>query len=343
VEVDRAQIDREIRSFALAPLVAAAVNSGVVDALGEESHSAEDLAGDLGLDVGRLRRLLRGLAVLGYAQITADGSFALSPKLAVFRSDAPASMREAARWLGSHTYRAFGEITETLQTGKAGFDVAHGGTLWERSAADPELASAFNGAMQSFSQPIADGLAQQLTVGDAHVVDVGGGKGHLLAALLAANPSARGTVFDREVVGEAARAFLEERGLARRCDFVGGDFFEAVPAGAGFYVIKWILHDWSDADCVRILATCRAAMPADGRVVVVERRLPEDAELAAGDPDGLSNVMGDLTMLAMFGGGSGQERTIREYEALFAAAGLEREETLSLPGGFVALVARAGG
>ena len=144
-----------------------------------------------------------------------------------------------------------------------------------------------------------------------HIVDVGGAHGDLLLTILQASPHARGTVFDLPHVADAARQAIAAHGYAARCEAVGGDFFQAVPPGGDVYILKLIVHDWPDTEAVRILHTCRAAMPPDGTLLVIEMVIPDDPRLSLAH-------MSDLNMLVMTGG---QERTAREYGALLAQAG----------------------
>jgi len=144
-----------------------------------------------------------------------------------------------------------------------------------------------------------------------HIVDVGGAHGDLLLTILHAHPQARGTVFDLPHVADAARQAISTQGYGGRCEAVGGDFFQAVPPGGDVYLLKLIVHDWPDAEVVHILRNCRAAMPLDGTLLVIEMVLPDDPQLSVAH-------VSDLNMLVMTGG---QERTAREYEALLTRAG----------------------
>ena len=144
-----------------------------------------------------------------------------------------------------------------------------------------------------------------------HIVDVGGAHGDLLLAILDANPQARGTVFDRPHVADAARAAIHAKGYQGRCEAVGGDFFHAVPPGGDLYVLKFILVDWKDAEAGRILHNCRTAIIPGGRLLVIEMTIPDDNHPSPGQ-------LFDLNMLVMTGG---QERTESEYGALLAQAG----------------------
>jgi len=155
-------------------------------------------------------------------------------------------------------------------------------------------------------------MSRRVSLSDVQsVVDVGGASGHLLAALLDANPGLQGTVFERPPVAETAVQWLHAAGLTHRCDVLEGDFFESVPSGGDVYVLSHVIHDWDDAQCLRLLANCRRAMASHGRLVIVETVLPE-----ANEPSP-SRLM-DLIMLV--NAPSGQERTLDEYRDLLARA-----------------------
>jgi hypothetical protein len=151
------------------------------------------------------------------------------------------------------------------------------------------------------------------------VADIGGGKGTLLAAILRANAHLRGVLFDRPAVVANAPEVLRTAGVADRCDIVPGDFFAAVPEGADAYIMANVLHDWDDAHCVHILDNCRAAMAAGGRVLIVERLIPDDPASA------LPVLLSDMNMLVFTGG---LERTNAEYGKLLTEAGLNPARVL---------------
>jgi predicted O-methyltransferase YrrM len=163
-------------------------------------------------------------------------------------------------------------------------------------------------------------------------VDVGGGSGLHLEAILSAAPDLRAVLFDRPTVVEQARARLRAAGVEQRCELVGGDFFVSVPSGADGYLLSRVVHDWDDRDAVRILATCAKAMTAGSRLLVVEAVLPERAH------ESPAAIWMDLLMLLMLGA---RERTLPEYERLFGEAGLilERVFPTSSPLGLSVLEA----
>ena len=316
-------------------VVHTAVRSGLVDELGAEPAAAETLAGRLGVDPSTLLRLLRGLVVLGLVTVDEEGAFASTALLAPLRSDASESLRDGALFLGGAVYRAWGELTAAALAGESPYERAAGKTLWGHIAADPEYAEVFNGAMRGLSAGPQRALVRALDVEGLTVMDVGGGHGHLVVALLEANPHARGIVFDQSYLEREASSFIAQRYLSERCRFEGGDFFDSVPA-ADVQLMKWILHDWSDDDCRAILKTCRRSIARDGRLVVVERPLPE---LGALGESARAAVMADLNMLAVFGPVAGRERTDAEYASLLRQSGFSLRERTPLTDGFVAFVA----
>lgn len=319
-----------------------AVRSGLVDALGSDSADATTLAQRLGGDVSSVLRLLRGLVVLGLATVGGDERFAATPLLEPFRSGAPASLRDAALFFGGPAYRAWGELPATVLSGDCAFEHAMGRQFWDHMNATPHDGAAFNGTMRGLSLGVQQALVRALDIGSETIVDVGGGLGHLAAALLEANPKARGIVFDQPSLEREATAFLAERGLGERCVFVGGSFFEELPGGGDIHLLKWIIHDWSDEACHGILEKSRKAIAREGRVVIVERPLPELAELTDRAEVARPVVMADLQMLVIGGPGTFQERTDAQYQGLLKASGFSLTRRVRLTDGFVAFVASLG-
>jgi hypothetical protein len=198
------------------------------------------------------------------------------------------------------------------QNWRAAFPELHGTTAWEYRAAHPEEDAVFNAAMTALSAGVAEAIVQSYDFSGMDVLmDVGGGEGVLLAAILAANPALRGVLFDQPHVLAGANDLLERAGVADRCEVVSGSFFEAVPSGADAHLLKSIVHDWDDAATVKILRACRAAVAKTGRLLVVEPIIQP-----GNDPDPAK--FSDLNMLVMLGG---QERTADDFERLYAEAG----------------------
>jgi len=198
-------------------------------------------------------------------------------------------------------------MAHTVATGETAFRHVHGMSLFEYLADHPDEARMFDRRMTRFSSAEIPQIVEAYDFSRARtVVDVGGGEGRLLSAILGAHPAVRGVLFDQPHVAGEAEHGLEEGGVADRCTIVGGNFFDGVPAAADVYLLKWIIHDWEDDDAVKILANCARAMDPAGRVVLAE------VVIGAGNS-------GDDHMMVLPGG---RERTEAEFAQLFAAAGL---------------------
>jgi len=291
--------------------VAAMLN--VADALQEGPRYYTDLASAVGADQRSLHRLLRLLVSLGIFEETSPGTYGLNAAADLLRSDHPQSLRDMAVMITSPSHwLAWGEFDAAVRSGESGSRHAFGTDLfaWFQQEENREQWELFNAAMTSFSAGTAAAVAKAFDFGSfGKIVDVGGGHGLLLRQLLAVAPQATGVLFDLPAVVEGA-----DRGeLGERLEVVGGDFFESVPAGGDAYVLKHIIHDWSEEQCVRILRNIAAGMAPDGRVLVAEIVMPDTPEPHA------AKFM-DVNMLAMTEGGC--ERTESEYAALFESAGL---------------------
>lgn len=295
--------------------VRAGCRLGVFDALGD-GRSAEELAAEIQADVGALTRLLRVLTHLGLVAET-DGRYVVTERGAALQEDHPSGVRHLAlmqSWLPN--VASWNHLDDAVRSGTGVYERVNGAPPWDHLGAHPDQELEFNRSMARR----ADGQVAALVAGTdlagaETVVDVGGGRGAMLAGVLRAWPRLTGVVADRpEVAAEADTAFAEA-GLTDRAHGVGCDFFASVPSGADVYLLANVLHDWDDADCVRILRTIRAAMDDDSRLLVVEKLLGVPGR-AATDARDLAFV--DLHMLVMFGA---RERTLKEYDALLTEAG----------------------
>jgi hypothetical protein len=294
--------------------VAAAARLGIADVLAASApQGSAALARAVGADVPALTRLLRTLVSLGILVQPHPETYALTSLGAVLRSDHPGSMRDLLIAVTDPPHvQAWSTLHESVASGQPRVPALFGMPIFAYYAAHPDERAAFSRAMGNLSALAAQGIVHHYDFSRArHIVDIGGAHGDLLLTILQAYPHARGTVFDLPHVADAARQAITAQGYAGRCEAVGGDFFQAVPPGGDVYVLKLIVHDWPDAEVVRILHNCRAVMPPDGTLLVIEMVLPDDPQLSLAH-------MSDLNMLVMTGG---QERTAREYGALLARAG----------------------
>lgn len=311
-----------LRSAALS----AAARIGVADALTEGPRTAGQLAGTLKVDAGRLHRLLRYLATIEVFREDGDGRFHSTPMAELLRSDSPFSMRSSVL---AFTHPAFwlpaGRLDETVTRGGTVFEDVFGMPFFQYLAADPEAARIFDAGMAAYSwseNPAV--LAAYAFPPSGTVVDVGGGHGALLHAVLSAHPGLTGVLFDREPVLRGHR--LDDPALRGRWRAVPGDFFESVPAG-DLYLLKHILHDWDDDACVRVLRCCRDAMADGGRVLAI------DAVIPPGNDAHFGKVL-DVQMMSLL---DGRERDRADFEAVFARAGLQITRVLPTAG-FISII-----
>jgi predicted O-methyltransferase YrrM len=315
-ENPRARLLGLIVAFRQTQCIRVAADLGVADHLVDGPASSSDLAAACGAKEPYLRRLLRALVALGLLDQDDDGRYRLT---AVGEQLSVGGLGAAAQFYGRDpTWSAWRALDHAVRTGESPFDHAHGMPLWDYYARHPETAATFDAAMASITGGLTDAVVSAYDFsGFRRVVDVGGGDGTLLAGILHRCPDTRGVLFDRDHVVDRARSALDAAGVGERCELVGGDFRDAVPGGGDCYVLKWILHDWDDEACATILRRCREAVDPGGRLVVVERVLPERV-----GPADLDAVLSDLNMMVMV---SGRERTETEFAELFAGAGFRLE------------------
>jgi hypothetical protein len=304
-----------ITGFRLTHLIAAAAELGLADHLVDGPKSSAELAPLVGADLDALHRVMRALAALGVFAMLDDGRFSLAPMGQHLRSDAPGSLRPLARfWDLDVNRRPWHDLQHSIATGEAAFDHHFGMEKFEHLDTRPDVAAIYNAGMASNTSLVGTTMAEAYDFGSfGTIVDVGGGNGSLLVAVLRRYAEPRGIVFDLAHAGEAARPHLEAAGLARRCEFVAGNFFESVPPGADAYLLRWILHDWDDERSIAILQSCRRAMAPGSKLLVIERLLPDGNELD------LEAMIADINMLVQVGG---RERTAAEFGTLLEAADL---------------------
>jgi len=306
----RAELQSMITGFRLSAALGVAADLGLSDELADGPRTAAELAGAVGADTDTLQRLLHALATVGVYDERADGTFGSTPLGDWLRYDVPGTLRPLARTLDSPAlWAAYARIGHSVRTGENAFAAANGMDAWTHRAAHPEENEIFNQNMTALTSRVAGAVAEAYDFAPVtSVVDVGGGEGLLLETVLARHPHLSGTVFDLpHVVARQPRAAE----LAPRWRAVSGSFFEEVPE-ADAYLLKSVLHDWRDQECVDILVACRRSLRPGGVVLLVERLLGR-----AGHE--VETAFSDLNMLVMPGG---RERTEEQYAALFAAAGL---------------------
>jgi hypothetical protein len=315
---------RMMLGYSTAQAIFVATRLGIADQMLDGPRSCADLATATGMPATSLLRLLRALSTVGVFEQVDDDVFELTPLAAALRRDVPGSMRATGVAMGEILYRAWSELLYSLETGNPGFDRAFGTDFFSYLAAHPELGESFQEMMSDLNAVTDAAIPASCDFNGVHrVIDVGGGDGSLLAAILKAHPTLHGVLFDQPHVLNMAHRHLSDAGVAERCELVGGDFFDAVPAGGDVYVLRWILHDFDDARAERILHVVRTAIPESGQLLVVEQVLPTGTE-----PGSWLTAFQDLNMLVMVGG---QERTASHFGDLFASGGFQLRRIIQTP------------
>jgi hypothetical protein len=299
----------------LTPVLVALIEGRVPDHLAGGPLPATELAARSGLHALTLTRSLRALAAFGAFEEVSSGVFANTPVSAFFR-DRTGGLRNAALfWGGEHVLKSAAELGHSVKTGASSFERVYRESFWDRMRRLPDEYEMFNRALADLRSDEHQRIAHAYDWSHVNtVVDVGGGAGSLLAAILEAHPEMRGVLLDLPEVQPDAARLLAARGVADRCDFVGGSFFEPIGATGNVWAMSQVLHDWPDAECRAILSRCREAMGETDRLLVIEMLT------VPGEPNPGIAVL-DMMMLLYFG--EARQRTVAEYSELFCATGLE--------------------
>jgi hypothetical protein len=300
----------------VARLTYVAAKLNLADLLKAGPRTAAQLANAAGVRAPELFRVLRALASVGVFAETTGGRFKLTPLGATLQTGVPGSLRGFALMINEkYTWDAWEELLHGVTTGEIPFIKAHGVPSFEYLEQHPEDLAVFGESMSSLSGMENPAIAAAYKFSAIRtLVDVGGGHGSLLATILKSNPKLKGVLFDQPSVIARARKdqHVTARGIAERCTLESGSFFEGVPAGGDAYIMKYILHDWNDEQCVKILQNCRAAMNAKGRILVVDTVIPPGNDPSWGK-------LLDIQMLVI----GGRERTKKEFAGIFSQAGLK--------------------
>ena len=299
-------------------VLSAAIESGLLDALGDEPAAIQALAVQTGIPEDKLDRLVNFLAAHEVVERVADGRVAQTPRTQRAREAAPAiqCVKFGSLAGGAQLYPA-------LKQGKTAYELAYGKPVFEHLSTNPELGAVFGQFMGFMTRRDARFIfAHHAFEPFGIVADIGGSHGDLLLAMLEHHPEARGILFDLPHTVAQAEGFIGASPHADRVSLVGGSFFEQVPA-ADLYLLKQILHDWDDEECVAILKTIRKAIPPGGRVAVIDHVLAE----VPTPSEGLT------TDIAMMIWDTGRERRLSEFAALFEAAGFELDRVSENPQG----------
>ncbi|HEX2130709.1 MAG TPA: methyltransferase [Actinophytocola sp.] len=316
---DRAALIEMIGGYMSAHALGLAAELRLADHIGDGERTSAELAEATGTHEPSLRRMLRLLAAVGITTEPRPGSFGLTGVGAQLRADSPDSLYAFTRMFchESH-FTAWLGLAHSVRTGEAGWDHVFGKNIYAYLADNPELSALFNQAMSQEARLSADQIAAAYDFsGVSSVVDVGGGDGTLLSAILRANPHLNGIVLDSPSGVAQAAGVLAEAGVADRAEAVAGDFFASVPGEKDLYLIKSVFQDWDDEPATALLRTVRAHMPATATLLIVGSILPETA--APGEP---IMFFTDLNMLVNSGG---RERTESHFRRLLAETGFTVE------------------
>lgn len=288
------------------------VRLGIADALERGVDDYQAIATERGLIADRLYRLLRALSTAGIVAETSPGRFALTPLGALLGSSCSASMSTAAVLLNDYFADMWARLDDALVDGDVGFDLVKGQPFFQWLKQHPDQAKQFHRMMVEVHGPETPPIIGAYDFGAfRHIIDLGGGNGSLLSAILAAFPGRKATLFDLpEGIAAAERG---EGGPLPGVALVAGDAFSAVPEGGDLYLLRHLIHDYDDADCLRILTSVRRAMSPQARVLVLEKPIPTDDRPTPGR-------WLDLHVMLLSGG---RERTLPEYERLFGQVGLK--------------------
>jgi hypothetical protein len=271
----------------------------------------ERLAKLTGTHERSLYRVLRFTASYGVFRETGDRCFEQTPLSAALRSDAPGTFRPAAQMF-HQVFAAWDGLDHAVRTGESGCVKVFGEPMFDYIGRHPELAPVFDAGMTAFHGHETDAMLEVYDFsGIKTLADIGGGNGSLLSTVLRRYPELRGILFDLGHVIGRAKAAIQQFGLEQRCSVIEGNFFESIPPGADAYLMRHIIHDWTDEQSVQIMSNCRKVIPKHGRVLLVEFAVPTANQAALGKD-------ADMIMLTFPGG---MERTDGEYQALFEQSG----------------------
>lgn len=304
----RAQLFDMLAGFMRTQALSVVAKLGVAEVISSEPRDVAEIAREVGAHEPSLYRLMRFLATEGVFVEVEPRQFARTPLSDGLRTDTPLTARWLAIMLGSEHYSAWGEAMHSFVTGKPAFESVHDLPFFEYLSAHPEQEVVFGRAMAAGTTGRLAALTSYDWSGVDRVVDIGGGTGTALAAVLSSHRHLRGTLFDLPAVVDAADDVLRAAGVRERCEIVAGDFFADPIPPADVYVLSQILHDWDDERAGAILRNCRRSIAEDGRLLLLEGVVPDGAE-----PNFLK--LFDLHMLVLLGG---KERTESEWRDLLA-------------------------
>ena len=317
----RQQLVQMITSYWTAQSIHVAAKLKLADLVNDGPKTAAQLAHLTKTHPQALYRLLRALASVGIFGEEADGRFSMTPMAECLR-DVHGSMYAVAMMMGDEHYHSWGDLLYSIQTGKPAFDHLYGKPVFDWLSEHAEQAKIFDAAMTGFHGPETQAMIDAYDYAGVNtLVDIGGGNGTVLTAVLKKNPAMKGILYDLPGVIDRANKNLADAGLASRCLTFAGSFFDFTPPGGDAYQMRHIIHDWTDEQCHTILSHIRKVIPSTGRLLVIEMvikpgNVPQPAKWL------------DLNMMVIPGG---RERTETEYREMYAKAGFRLERVVPTP------------
>ena len=306
------RIMQMLTGFWISQSIHVAAKLKLADLLANGPQSATTLAESTNTHAESLYRLLRALASVGIFTETQSGTFTLTPMAECLRSDVPGSQYAAAMMMGDEHYLSWADLLHSIRTGETGFEHRFGKPIFDYMDDKPETANIFDAAMTAIHGAETQAMLEVYDFSPFHtLVDIGGGNGTLIREVLLKHADLKGIVFDRPHVTDRTTTFLNDWGLTARCHSIGGDFFHEVPSGGDAYLLRHIIHDWTDEQSLAILKNIRKVIPDTGKLLLVESVIPP------GNEPNFAKLL-DLNMLVIPGG---KERTEKQYTELYEAAG----------------------
>lgn len=304
--------------FAVSQMLYVAARLNLADHLHRGPMSIDDLAVECSAKPEPLRRVVRALAAFGVFRIDEDGEVSNTALSEYLRMQTRGSLHDLAITYGEEQYTAMGELYEAVKRGGSAFERVYRKPLFTYLTHNPDAANAFYGAQNAMAAQAAEGVVDVYDFSEAGtVVEVAGGRGHLIRAVLRLNPLARGVLFDSGGAVRKARAAIRGDGLEERCEVLSGDLFESVPGGGDVYLLHDVIQEWDDDRDIRILRNCRRAMHAQSRLLVIEHVAPDKPT-----PSGVHQrtAVSDAVRLAISGG---RARTLDEHSRLLEESGFQ--------------------
>ncbi|MBV8327672.1 methyltransferase [Chryseobacterium sp.] len=299
----------------IAGCVKTAAELNIADHLFIGHQSVSSLAEKTKSDEKALYRIMRALSSVGIFEELENKVFALNEFGAALQSDVPGTAKNFVLAILREHFPCYMQLTDNVQAGKIPFDHVHGMGIWEYYKQNPDAGTNFGKGMTGMSGMELEGILNTYDFTPFNtIVDIGGGNGVMMHAILNTSPDSSGIIFDEAHVTDIANSLIPEN-LKSRCSVAVGSFFDQVPAGGDLYTMKWIMHDWNDKECIRILKNCYDAMPKGAKLLIIDAVIPDDSR----NKPHVAKIL-DIVMMAAL---TGRERTLNEFQKLIEEAGLK--------------------